>query len=465
VVGQDRDAGKEATSSMVDAVNGPSGRLSRRAVLRAAGVGVRSLAAAGFLAACGTSTSQLTAAVGTIKFVDNSNSSERARIQGYINTFQKSSGIPVSLVSIENYYTSNIEAMVSAGVAPDVLYVSRAEYDVLFPANKLADLQQYLQSSPQAGAAFFPIALAEWQHSGKQYAIPLGIRTQAVAFNTGLFAQNKLTIPPPAWTDPGWTISDFSSSAFSASQAGSASQDPNYGFYVDPVYLVWSAFVINAGGTVVNEQSRTIDVDQPPAIEALTVLQNVMLKPGVLPPNDLVSADGGIDLFANGNLAMTITDSSTIGSRQRQSHFLWDTGVLPSGAGGRFTTGTGAGYAIVVGSKSADKAWKLVDYLTGDAVQKQEARVGQWMPSRSAVANSPAFLPEMNNVDLSPQHARVFVDAISANRVKLQPALSNWPAVRDALEAGIQGLWTGAMSPAAAAAQMKKLAEPILKQG
>ena len=39
------------------------------------------------------------------------------------------------------------------------------------------------------------------------------------------------------------------------------------------------------------------------------------------------------------------------------------------------------------------------------------------------------------------------------------------PAVRDALEAGIQGLWTGELSPAAAAAKMKKLAEPILRQG
>ncbi|HEY8746257.1 MAG TPA: extracellular solute-binding protein [Chloroflexota bacterium] len=464
-MGQNRDARAETTSSATHARQAPTGTLSRRAILRAAGIGVRGFALAGVLAACGTGTSQPAAAPGTVKFVDNSNSSQQPRVQGYISAFQKSSGIAVSLVSIENYYTSNIEAMVSAGVPPDVLFVSRAEYDALFPVNKLADLQPYLQSSPQSAPAFFPIALAEWQHSGKQYAMPLGIRTQAVAFNVGLFAQNKLKTPPTAWTDPGWTIPDFSNGAFAASQAGTASQDPNYGFYVDPVYLVWSAFVINAGGTVVNEQNRTIDVDQPPAIEALTVLQNVMLKPGVLPPNDLVSADGGIDLFANGNLAMTITDSSTIGSRQRQSHFLWDTGVMPSGAGGRFTTGTGAGYALVVGSKNADKAWKLVDYLTGDAVQKQEAPVGEWIPSRSAVANSAAFLPEMNNVDLSPQHARVFVDAISANKVKLQPALANWQAVRAALEAGIQGLWTGALTPAAAAAQMKKLAEPILKQG
>jgi hypothetical protein len=80
------------------------------------------------------------------------------------------------------------------------------------------------------------------------------------------------------------------------------------------------------------------------------------------------------------------------------------------------------------------------------------------------VATSPAFLPELNNVDLSPQHAKVYVDAITAGKVKLQPALANWQAVRAALEAGIQGLWTGALSPAAAAAQMKKLAEPILKQ-
>lgn len=439
--------------------------MSRRAILRGTGAAFCGVAFAGALAACGSGSGQQKVAAGAVKFVDNSDSSTQVRMQGYLNAFQKSSGIPVSLVSIESYYTPNIQAMLSAGVPPDVLYVSRAEFDVLFPTNKLADLRPYMGRSAQTAAGFFPITMTEWQVNDKQYALPFGFRTLAITYNSGLFAQSKLKPPVANWAGPGWTIADFSTSAFKTTQAGTSSQDPNYGFYVDPTYLVWSAFIDNAGGTVVNQQQRTIDVDQPPAIEALTVMQNVMLKPGVVPPQDLVSADGGIDLFANGNLAMAITDSSTIGSRQRQSHFLWDVGAMPSGVGGRFTTGTGAGYGIVTGSKNADKAWKLVDYLTSESVQRQEAPTGQWIPSRPAVANSAAFLPELNNVDLAPQHAKVFVDAISAGKVKLQPALANWPAVRAALEAGIQGLWTGALSPAAAAAQMKKLAEPILKQG
>lgn len=450
---------------MGDAVSGAAARMSRRAILSVAGAGLRGVAFAGVLAACRSNSGQPAVAAGTVKFVDNSDSSTQARMQGYIQTFQKSSGIPVSLVTIERYYTPNIQAMLAAGVPPDVLYVSRAEFDVLFPTNKLTDLRPYLGRNAQMAAAFFPITLTEWQSNDKQYAMPFGFRTLAVAYNARLLTQNGLKAPLTVWTETGWTIPDFSNGAIKASQAGTASQDPNYGFYVDPVYLVWSAFIDNAGGTVINEQQRTVDVGQPPAIEALTVLQNVMLKQGVVPPQDLVSADGGIDLFANGNLAMTITDPSTIGSRQRQSHFTWDIGVMPSGAGGRFTMGTGAGYSIVTGSKNADKAWKLIDYLTSEAVQKQEASAGQWIPTRAAVATSPAFLPELNNVDLSPQHAKVFVDAINAGKVKLQPALSNWPAVRDALEAGIQGLWTGSLSPSAAAAQMKKLAEPILRQG
>lgn len=438
---------------------------SRRAILRRAVAALGGVAFAGTLAGCGTASPLPKSATNGVKFVDSGSAGEQARMQGLLARFQKSSGVAVSPITIENYYTPNIQAMVGSGVPPDVVYVSRAEYDVLFPANKLADLGPYLARRPKSTDAFYPITLQEWQHNDKQYALPLGFRTLGIAYNRGLFTQNAVHLPPADWTASGWTIADFASGAVKMSQPGSASQDPDYGFYVDPTYLVWSAFVINAGGRVVNEQNRTIDVDQPPAIDALTALQSVMRKPGVLPPEDLVSADGGIDLFANGNLAMAITDPSTLGPRQRQAHFTWDVGVLPGGAGGRYTTGTGAGYAMLAGSKHADDAWKLIEYLTSEGVQQQQAGDGQWIPSRPAVADSPTFLPEINNVDLSPQHAKVFVDAVSAGKVQLQPSLTNWPAVRDALDAGVQGLWTGALTPAAAATQMKKLAEPLLKQG
>jgi ABC-type glycerol-3-phosphate transport system substrate-binding protein len=448
---------------MSDEAGDPRRKTSRREVLRAASVALRGFAFAGVLAACGSDSVAPTPAAGTVKFINSGDSAAQGRMQGYINAFQKSTGIPVSLLSIQDYYTQNIQAMVAAGVPPDALYISRAEFDVLYPINKLADLHGYLGNG-SGTAAFFPATLAEWQRENKLYAMPFGMRTVFVAYNAGLYNQNKLTAPPSTWSASGWTITDFANAAMKITQPGSSSQDPDYGFYVDPTYPVWSTVVINAGGAVVNEQNRTIDVDQPPAIQAMTVLQNVLRAPGVMPPGDLVSADGGIDLFANGNLGMTITDPSTIDPRQNQSHFPWDVGAMPSGAGGRFTAGTGAGYGLVAGSKNADRGWKLIEYLTGENIQKQEAPYGRWIPSRPAVANSADFLPELNNVDLAPQHAKVYVDAISDNRVKLQPAIKNWPDVLTALEAGIQGLWTGALTPEAAAAQMKKLAEPLLKQ-
>lgn len=442
---------------------GSAPRLSRRASVRLVGMGLAGLALSGVLAACGSPSAQASASGGAVKFVNSGDAAAQARMAGYLAAFQKSAGVPVSLVSIENYYTSNIQAMVAAGVPPDVLYVSRTEYDALYPAKKLADLRPYLQRDAKGGGAFFPITLQEWQNNGQQLAIPLGFLTFGSAFANNLLRQVGLPLPPTSWSASGWNMSDFVNTAEKAAQPGTSSQDPVYGFYVDPTYLVWSAFVMNNGGTVVNEQNHTLEVDQPPAIDALTALQTVIRKPGIAPPNDLVSADGGIDLFANGNLAMTITDPSTIGSRQRQSHFVWDTGVLPAGPGGRFSMGTGAGYALLAGSKHADNGWKLIQYLTSAAVQQQEALIGQWIPSRPTVAGSAAFLPEINNVDLYPQHARVFVDALTENRVKLQPALPNWSAVLAALEAGIQGLWTGQLTPGAAAAQMKKLAEPLLR--
>ena len=83
----------------------------------------------------------------------------RPGIQGYLSAFQKSAGVPVTLMSIQQYYTSNVRAMVSTGVPPDVLYVSRTEYNILWPSNKLADLRPYLQRDSKLSAGYFPITL------------------------------------------------------------------------------------------------------------------------------------------------------------------------------------------------------------------------------------------------------------------------------------------------------------------
>ncbi|MCL4508562.1 MAG: extracellular solute-binding protein, partial [Chloroflexi bacterium] len=249
------------------------------------------------------------------------------------------------------------------------------------------------------------------------------------------------------------------------SRPGTAAQEANYGFYVAPTYLVYASFLVNAGASIVDVTRKAIDLDGDGVLQVLGQLQTLFTKKGVTPPNDLVAADNGLDLFANGQLGLTITDPSTITARQSQAHFVWDVGVLPAEVPERKTTGTGAGYALLTSGKQQDAAWRLVTYLVSAQVQQREAPVGDWIPSRPAVATSATFLPEIDNVDLYPQHAKLFVDVLTEGRVVLQPLLSNWPAVRSALDAAIQGLWTGAQTPGETVAKMKQIAGPLVQQG
>lgn len=447
-----------------EVARGAAPHLTRRALLRAAGAAVAGGVGAAALAACGSSGGQPSAAQYPVKFVYSGDDASQARMQAYLDDYRKSAGDQVSLVGIGNYYTENVQAMVSAGVPPDALSVSRPEFDALWSAGKLTDLTSLLAKSGQGGA-FFPVLLQEWERNGKQLALPLGFRTLAVAYNSNAFQTGKTPPPPARWNGGGWRIDDFAKAAAGLSFPGSASEDPQYGFYVDPTYLVWSAFVLDNGGEVLDSQGRTVQLDQPAALAALAALQKVLLTSGVEPPADLVAQDGGANIFSNGSLVMTVTDPSTIPERQRDSHFPWDIGVLPGDGAQRLTTGSGAGYALVAGSRQSDAAWKLVQYLTSEGVQAREAQAGQWIPSRPAVATSSAYLPEQDNIDLLPQHMRVFVDALTEGRVRLQPSLRNWSAVRNALEAGVQDLWTGKMQPAEAAQHAKAITEPLLREG
>ena len=435
---------------------------SRRRFLRALGVAPLAVAVGSALASCAGRPTAPAAASQDIKFADSGTSADQTRMQSYLSAFQKSTGINTNLIFVSQYYTENVQAMVSAGVPPDVVFVSRNEYEELTPDKRLADLTPYINQDKTQLDAFFPIAVKEWQQGSQQFALPYGFRTLAVVYDSGLFQQSKVELPPYQWTASGWSVTDFAAAAPKMSYPGTASQDPQYGFYVDPVYEVWSAFVQNNGGQIIDDQYKTIMVDQPPAVSALTALAGVLTKAGVTPPNDVTSADNGVNVFSNGNLAMAVTDPSTLPARVQEANFPWGVGVLPGEESNRGTTGTGAGYGLVAGSKNADAAWKLIQYLTSEAIQSQNARVGQWIPSRQAVAN--AYAPQTENPDIYPQHKRVYVDAITANKVRLQPNMPNWPAVRAALEAGIQGLWTGTATAQEATAQMKKLAQPLLSQ-
>lgn len=387
------------------------------------------------------------------------------RTQQYLKSWEKETGIQVQLVAIRSYYRQNIHAMVTSGVAPDALFLTRTEFDDLMATKRLLNLQHFAVQESGFARQFFPVAWAEWVRNGHPYALPLGIRVLFVAYSTDLFRENSIHVPPSQWGAPDWTTEDLVAAAKKVSRPATAAQSAHYGFYVEPTYLVYAAFLINAGAAVVNVAERTVDVSGPAVEEMLGQLQSLFTTKGVMPPQDLVAADQGLDLFANGQLGLTVTDPSTIPARQAQAHFVWDVGVLPAEVVKRKTTGTGAGYAILAESRRADDAWKLVNYLVSAPIQRQEARYGQWIPSLPEVATSPVFLPEETSSDLYPQHARLYVDVVVQNRVALQPPLDNWPAVQAALDAAMQGLWTGAQTPAETMVKMVQLGNPVLQRG
>ncbi|MCL4508563.1 MAG: extracellular solute-binding protein, partial [Chloroflexi bacterium] len=170
--------------------------LSRRVVVRgvvqsALGVGLGAL-----LSACSGGAGSAKKPQATLRLATMEGNGQAPRTRAYLKEFQKSTGIAVSLISVSNYYTQNIHAMVAGGLPPDALFLTRTEFDDLTSRNHLVDLQARFQQDSSLVHAFFPIALQEWTRGGKLFALPSGIRVLFATYNTDLFREYGEPFPP-----------------------------------------------------------------------------------------------------------------------------------------------------------------------------------------------------------------------------------------------------------------------------
>ncbi|MCI9582818.1 sugar ABC transporter substrate-binding protein [Clostridiaceae bacterium] len=322
--------------------------------------------------------------------------------------FTEETGISVKIqVTPWDQYWTMMEAGATGGTMPDVFWMHSnqvakyAEYDLLL------DLSDYIGTSEVTQMDKFPQELVELYQNkdGKQVAIPKDVDTVALWYNKTAFDEAGLSYP-----DETWTWDDFREAA----KALTKEDGSQYGTVFGPKsnHETYYNLIYDWGGNIISEDKTVSGWDDPKTIEAMEFVAG-MIADGSMPPYTTIAENEALALFESGKVAMCMFGSwqSDLFSNEYVKENC-DVTVLPEKDGARISIYNGLGWAASSESAHTEEAWKLLEYLSSEKAQKQQADLGITMSAyegtsdgfvkRSEEFNLQAYVDMMDQIVIRP---------------------------------------------------------------
>ena len=353
-------------------------------------------------------------------------------------------------------YADKLAATTAAGTAPDVFWFDPALFLEYGRRGFLLDVAPLLRRDRYDLADFHERSLAQYEWQGKRYGMPKDFPARGLYFNQTAFEQSGVALPPVSYADAGWTWERFLDGAQRLTRERNGVS--HFGWTMGTGFREWMVWVYAAGGEFVSKDASECLLHEPPAVEALQLLQDVRTKYRLMPSAAEATAGAA---FPQGRVAMLESGPFNVGNLRRDARdFVWDSGPMPRARTGRYAaTGGGAGQGIALGTKLQEEAWTLLKHvMSPKSLMTEIVREHLNMPARKSLANSKEYLQS----GLPPKHLKAFVEGLDYLRV--DPQATNWGEVSAAAAREIAPLFSGEKAPRDVALSIKRAVDPLLAQ-
>jgi multiple sugar transport system substrate-binding protein len=368
---------------------------------------------------------------------------ELAAYQTLVDAFQKqNTAVQVELIHIpdEGGYLKRFAADIIAGTPADVVMLNYRRQTAFANSGALEPLDERIASSKLIKATdFYPEAFNAFKWNDKQMCIPQNVSSLVIYYNKDLFKQANLPAPAPDWT---WEAFLADAKALTKDSNGDGLTD-QFGVGVDAELIRFAPFVWQAGGEIVDGDitPSTLFINLPEGLAAGDFFFGLQTETHVVPNQQEESAQDDQTRFLNGTLAMYFNSRRVVPTFRESAKFDWDVAALP-----RYKTAATVlhsdGYCLPAGSKHKQAAWALIEFANSVEGQTIIAGTGRTVPSRIAVANSPAFL----DPNVKPASSQLFLDVIPT--IRPLPLFRNWIEIEDVASQEIARGFYGQTSPA-----------------
>jgi len=288
-------------------------------------------------------------------------------------------------------YFTKIQALWASGdakVIPDVAF--------LWPTPKYAaqgvleNLDPYIAKSDYKLEDYWPGLLESAKYEGSVYGFPRDIEANVLYYNKDLFDKAGVDYPTDKWT---WddllaaaeklTVKDGSGNVTQYALASEAGK--------------WYKWLNQNGGSIFDDYANPSKclLAEPQAIAALQFFADMMDKGYAMRDADLSQAGGDAAVFASGQAAMILQNTSRV-SGFNQAGLNYDVVVVPIPVDGKRWNGAGgAAWVMSSASDNKDAAWTFMEWLQStNGGEKLYTESGEIFPALQSVANSPAFMTD-----------------------------------------------------------------------
>jgi multiple sugar transport system substrate-binding protein len=306
----------------------------------------------------------------------------------------------------------------AGGTPPDVFYVDAARFA---DYAKVGALEPYADRFPGGVDDFYPSLRTAFTYQGKLYCVPKDFSTLALQINTDLWTQAKLTDAdvPTTWDELRATAQKLKTAGIPPLAIGDTR---------DRI----GAFMVQAGGWIVNGDGTAATADSPENLQALQFVQG-LLKDGLAVFPKQVDAGWGGEAFGKGKVAMTMEGNWIKGAMQADyPNVKYSVKQLPAGPAGQGTLSFTQCWGIAAKSKFKDQALSFVEAMAKAEQQLAFAKAFGVMPSRTSTKSS--FVQQFPT-------DQAFVDGVDGaqgpvNAAKMDAVLADFDSQLQGLTAG-----------------------------
>lgn len=290
-------------------------------------------------------------------------------------------------------------------------------------------------------ATFFESAWNTNIVDGTVYGVPWYVETRLLYYRTDVAEKAGITAAPATWDD-----------LTAMAKAMQATGDAKWGISLGTKnWQEYLPFLWSAGGVVMDDQGK-YQLNSAQAVEALTYYASFFtdkLSPTSVPEGfDITPAfvAGTHPMFFSGPWHLSLIKEAGGSGFETK----WAIAPMPKKASSTSFLG-GSNLVVYKNSQNRDLAWAFVQYLSDPKTQVAWYAEVTDLPAVKTAWEDPALAGDKN--------VAMFGEQLKSTMA--QPATATWSELGTSLNATLEKLTTGAMTPQAAADEMQQEAEKI----
>ncbi len=347
--------------------------------------------------------------------------------------------VTVDITILENEaFKSKLTTVMQAGEPPDLFQSwGGGTMNTYADAGLLRDITPEVEG--EWGDSFGAGALGVYAYNGVQYGVPWDMGMVGFWYNKDLFAQAGIDAPPETWEEFLTDVQMLKDAGITPIALGEGEKWPGH------FYWVYLATRIGGQQAFLAATSREGAFTDAPYVQAGEELQRLIaLEPfqeGFMAAShndsEAIMGDGEAAMLLMGQWApevMRVNSTSGEGIGDALGFFVFP---AVEGGAGAITDAMGGGNGIAVGRDAPDEAVDFLRYLTNVDNQITLTEIGAIVPvvkgAEEAITN-PAMVQVFEGVNQA-QYFQLYYDQYMA------------PAVGEAVNDSVEGLFAGTMTP------------------